>query len=73
MSQVQGVTPERTDRRFDLRLLSADDEPLYRSIYSDAETMRYVGAPLSDAEAAASFRAALRGNDRRLARRPDAA
>lgn len=67
MSQMQRATHERTDRRFDLRLLSGGDAALYRSIYCDADTMRYVGAPLSQTAATASFEAALRLNDRRPA------
>lgn len=43
-----------------LRALEASDESLYREIYCDTETMRFVGEPLSSDQATRSFRAALR-------------
>lgn len=47
-------------QQFSLRPISQGDEPLYRALYCDAETMRYVGLPLSFDEAARSFRSAVR-------------
>ena len=44
-----------------MRPLSAEDESLYVSLYSDEETMRFIGAPLSAERAAKSFRMALAG------------
>ena len=44
-----------------MRALRAEDESLYTHLYTDAETMRFIGAPLSTARAAVSFRSALAG------------
>jgi RimJ/RimL family protein N-acetyltransferase len=44
-----------------MRALRAEDEPLYTHLYTDDETMRFIGAPLSAERAAASFRSALAG------------
>ncbi len=46
--------------RFSLRPLSLDDEDLYRKLYCDSDTMRFIGTPLSTDQATRSFRAALR-------------
>lgn len=48
-----------------MRPLSADDTALYAHLYTDAETMRFIGAPLSPERAAASFHKALAGMDRK--------
>lgn len=45
--------------RIDLRLLCEVDEKLYCNLYADAETMRFIGPPLSIERAAKSFRMAL--------------
>jgi len=47
--------------RLHLRPLDPHDEALYCSIYTDAELMQHVGAPLSIEAARESFRAARRG------------
>jgi RimJ/RimL family protein N-acetyltransferase len=47
-----------TERLF-MRSLLAQDETLYCDLYSDAETMRFIGEPLSRERAARSFRKAL--------------
>jgi RimJ/RimL family protein N-acetyltransferase len=44
-----------------MRALRAEDEPLYTHLYTDNETMRFIGAPLSAERASASFRSALAG------------
>jgi RimJ/RimL family protein N-acetyltransferase len=43
-----------------LRMLQPSDESFYREIYCDAETMRYIGEPLSSDQATRSFRTALK-------------
>ena len=45
--------------RLQLGRLSEADEALYCELYSEADTMRYIGAPLSPERAARSFRRAL--------------
>jgi RimJ/RimL family protein N-acetyltransferase len=45
--------------RLRLRALAASDLALMRDVYSDAETMRFIGRPFSPALAAASLRATL--------------
>jgi [ribosomal protein S5]-alanine N-acetyltransferase len=50
--------------RFALRPLSLQDEPLYREIYCDSDTMRHVGRPLSPEQAVRSFHSALRQTNR---------
>ena len=57
------VFPVETDR-LRTRPLALEDEALYCSLYTDAETMRFIGAPLSPERAARSFRAALAGMNR---------
>jgi RimJ/RimL family protein N-acetyltransferase len=50
--------------RLQTRPISAADEPLFTQLYTDEETMRFIGAPLSAERAASSFRAALAGMQR---------
>lgn len=50
--------------RLRMRALSPDDAALYVRLYTDAETMRFIGTPLSPERAAASFRKALAGMNR---------
>lgn len=50
--------------RLRMRPLSSDDAALYAHLYTDAETMRFIGAPLSQERAIASFRNALAGMTR---------
>jgi RimJ/RimL family protein N-acetyltransferase len=50
--------------RLQTRPVSAVDEPLFTQLYTDEETMRFIGAPLSAERAASSFRAALAGMQR---------
>lgn len=49
-----------TTGRLHLRVLAPGDRTLFRELYGDAETMRYIGRPKSRAEIDASFRATLR-------------
>jgi RimJ/RimL family protein N-acetyltransferase len=42
-----------------IRTLASSDERLYCTLYRDPATMRFIGAPMSAARAARSFRAAL--------------
>ena len=46
--------------RLRMRLLQADDETLFLDLYTDAETMRHIGEPLSPERAARSFRKVLK-------------
>jgi RimJ/RimL family protein N-acetyltransferase len=62
---VHALPVERADAldnsaRVELRPLSETDEALYCSLYTDAETMALIGAPLSTERAARSFRTVLR-------------
>jgi RimJ/RimL family protein N-acetyltransferase len=57
------VFPVETDR-LSMRPIVSDDAALYTHLYSDAETMRFIGAPLSPEQAAKSFRSALAGMQR---------
>ena len=50
-----------TTPRLRMRPLAVTDEALYMRLYTDEETMRFIGAPLSAERAAASFRSALAG------------
>lgn len=50
--------------RLRMRPIAATDAPLYEHLYTDAETMRFIGAPLSSERAARSFRSALAGMQR---------
>lgn len=47
-----------------MRPIEAGDAALYQHLYTDAETMRFIGAPLSPERAARSFRSALAGMQR---------
>jgi RimJ/RimL family protein N-acetyltransferase len=47
-----------------MRPIVAADAPLYEHLYTDEETMRFIGAPLSAEGAAKSFRSALAGMQR---------
>ena len=42
--------------RLYMRQLQAEDETLFLDLYTDAETMRYIGEPLSSERAKRSFR-----------------
>jgi RimJ/RimL family protein N-acetyltransferase len=46
-------------RRLRLRPLAEGDEALFHALYTDPETMRFIGAPLSLAEATSRFRAII--------------
>jgi RimJ/RimL family protein N-acetyltransferase len=50
--------------RLRMRPISATDEPLFVQLYTDEETMRFIGEPLSPQRAVSSFRAALAGMQR---------
>ena len=54
--------------RLRMRPLRADDEALFLDLYTDAETMRYIGEPLSLERAKRSLRK-LSGVDQRVATR----
>jgi RimJ/RimL family protein N-acetyltransferase len=43
-------------QRLRLRSLGPDDEALFRELYTDAETMRFIAPPLSTGRAAKSFK-----------------
>lgn len=47
-----------------MRPIAAADAALYEHLYTDAETMHFIGAPLSPERAAKSFRSALAGMQR---------
>src|SRR5688572_10434787 len=47
--------------RLRMRPIADADEPLFTQLYTDEETMRFIGAPLTPERAAKSFRAALAG------------
>ena len=55
--------------RLDIRPLSECDETLYCELFTDADTMRYIGPPMSPDRAARSFRIAVALTRRRPARR----
>lgn len=55
-------TTELSGLRLDLRLMDAGDEALYCALYCDAQVMRYVGVPLTEAAARRAFAATLRIN-----------
>ena len=57
------VFPVETARLL-TRPLSAEDEALYAHLYTDQETMRFIGEPLSAERAARTFRSALTGMER---------
>ncbi|MDY6948134.1 MAG: GNAT family N-acetyltransferase [Pseudomonadota bacterium] len=57
------IFPVETDR-LSMRPLDSEAAALYTHLYSDAETMRFIGAPLSPEQAAKSFRKALAGMQR---------
>ncbi|GFE88054.1 acetyltransferase [Steroidobacter agaridevorans] len=57
------VFPVETDR-LRMRPMAAADAALYEHLYTDAETMRFIGAPLAPERAARSFRIALAGMQR---------
>lgn len=44
--------------------MTVEDEPLYAHLYTDEETMRFIGTPLSAERAARAFRTALAGMQR---------
>lgn len=50
--------------RLQSRPISAADAALFAQLYTDDETMRFIGAPLAPERAAASFRKALAGMER---------
>lgn len=47
--------------RLRMRPIVAADAPLYEHLYTDAETMRFIGVPLAPERAAKGFRSALAG------------
>jgi RimJ/RimL family protein N-acetyltransferase len=54
---------ELASTRLELRPLSASDAPLYAALYTDPQTMCFIGPALTQRQAARSFRAALRSCD----------
>ena len=50
--------------RLQARPLTTSDEDLFVQLYTDEETMRFIGAPLSPERARASFVSAVRGMSR---------
>lgn len=65
---LSAVVPVTT-KRLSTRPISAADEPLFTQLYTDAETMHFIGAPLCAERAAASFRKILAGMERSPVRR----
>lgn len=57
---ISGADPILVSARLRLRPLAEADGRLYAALYGDAEVMRHVRSPLTAAEAARSFAAALR-------------
>ena len=54
-----------TSERLVLRSIGESDEELYCALFSNAETMRYIGPPWTRAQAALAFRDVLRTTRRR--------
>ena len=54
------VFPVETSR-LRMRALEANDEPLFARLYTDEETMRFIGRPLTLDQARRSFRSAMAG------------
>lgn len=50
--------------RLRMRPIAVADQTLFAQLYSDEETMRFIGAPLSPERVATSFRGALAGMER---------
>lgn len=50
--------------RLQMQPLSVEDEALYAHLYTDEETMRFIGTPLSAERAVRSFRSSLAGMQR---------
>jgi RimJ/RimL family protein N-acetyltransferase len=59
-AEQQRIAKEIGTLRFTLRPLASTDETLYRNLYCDSATMRFVDAPLSEKRASTSFRSALK-------------
>jgi RimJ/RimL family protein N-acetyltransferase len=57
------IFPVETDR-LRMRPLGPQDSALYCHLYTDEETMRFIGAPLAPERAARSFSSALAGMNR---------
>src|SRR5690606_37537849 len=57
---VPGLPRRFQTGRLDLRPLGDGDRPLYVSLYTDANVMRHVGAPLSVEAASRAFEAVRR-------------
>lgn len=62
---VEGEPPAAgfETERLRMRPLQAEDEALFLGLYTDAETMRHIGEPLSPKRAARSFRKVLQTAD----------
>src|SRR5437868_13727384 len=52
-----------TSARLDLRPLAPPDVHLYTALYTDPDTMHFIGQPLTQRQAQRSFRAALTSSD----------
>jgi len=61
--QANASTLAFETERLRMRRLQAEDEALFLDLYTDAETMRYIGEPLSPERAARSFRKTLATSD----------
>ena len=55
VSELKLSTFDFETERLHLRLLDGGDEALFQSLYTDAETMRFIAPPLSEQGAAKSF------------------
>ncbi|MDE2154425.1 MAG: GNAT family N-acetyltransferase [Xanthomonadaceae bacterium] len=55
MSDIEPSMFECETGRLRLRTLQADDEALFHALYTDPETMRFIGTPLSAEQASGKF------------------
>lgn len=65
MSEVEPSVFDIETERLRLRPLGTGDEALFHDLYTDAETMRFIGTPLSAEQAAKRFRKTLVGMQQR--------
>ncbi|OOG38138.1 GNAT family N-acetyltransferase [Rhodanobacter sp. C05] len=61
MADIIAAAFEFETERLQLRLLAARDEALFCGLYTDPETMRFIGQPLTAGQAARYFQRAMAG------------
>jgi Acetyltransferases, including N-acetylases of ribosomal proteins len=61
MTVIVPASFELETERLRLRLLDVDDEALFCALYTDTETMRFIGLPLSLSQATGYFRKIIAG------------